>query len=127
MARVMGSARSMYTKDKVQTMRSERKHLKPTKPGVSDKDYQYYLGDLIGAGHLTIEGFNGMKTEIRNPMIGANFTHRQIELITPVLEDRKGERPHMSGYLQSGHPKDPFFRIKGWFNEDGTIRIELVK
>ena len=127
MARVSGSARNMYSKDKVQTMRSERKHLKPMKPGLSDKDYQHCLGDLIGAGHLTIEGFNGMKTEIRNPMIGANFTHRQIELITPILEDRKGERPHMSGYLQSGHPKDPFFRIKGWFNEDGTIRIELVK
>jgi hypothetical protein len=33
----------------------------------------------------------------------------------------------MEGYLSSGHPNDPKFKLKGWFNPDGTIRIELVK
>jgi hypothetical protein len=37
-----------------------------------------------------------------------------------------GERPHMTGYLTSANDNDKQYKLKGWFNEDGTFRIELV-
>ena len=38
-----------------------------------------------------------------------------------------GEMPHITGYLTSASDADKGkYRLKGWFNEDGTIRIELV-
>jgi len=61
-----GTKRNEYTKDKVRNMRSERKTKKAKVAGVSDKDFQYYLGDLIGAGHLKLEGFRKMETDIAN-------------------------------------------------------------
>ena len=129
MATFIGTKRNEYTKDKVRSMRSERKNKKAKCSGVSDKDFQYYLGDLIGAGHLRIEGFNKMETSIEPLAVGAadniistNLTFRSLQ-----IGDRDGTRPHLIGYLASGHPNDPKFKLKGWFNEDGSIRIELVK
>ena len=129
MARVMGTKRSQYLKDDVQRMRSERKTKKAKVAGVNDKDYQYYLGDLIGAGHLTIEGFNKIDTTLEPLSIGStdNVVCTNITFRSLKKGDRDGMRPHLTGYLASGHPKDPFFKLKGWFNEDGSVRIELVK
>jgi len=129
MGTFIGTKRNQYTKDKVRNMRSERKTKKAKVAGVSDKDFQYYLGDLIGAGHLKIEGFNRMETTIEPLAVGAadnivatNLTFRSLQ-----KGDRDGLRPHLTGYLTSGHPNDPHFKLKGWFNEDGSVRIELVK
>jgi hypothetical protein len=36
------------------------------------------------------------------------------------------DRPHFAGYLRSASESDKQYQLKGWFNEDGTIRIELV-
>jgi hypothetical protein len=36
------------------------------------------------------------------------------------------DKPHFSGYLRSASEVDKQYRLKGWFNEDGTIRLELV-
>jgi hypothetical protein len=36
------------------------------------------------------------------------------------------DRPHFDGYLRSASEVDKKYKLKGWFNEDGTIRIELV-
>jgi len=36
------------------------------------------------------------------------------------------DRPHFDGYLRSASEVDKQYRLKGWFNEDGTIRLELV-
>jgi hypothetical protein len=36
------------------------------------------------------------------------------------------DKPHFDGYLRSASEVDKRYKLKGWFNEDGTIRIELV-
>ena len=66
------------------------------------------------------------------PIVQSNGTgsgthiKRQLTFNT-YIENGRQERPHVSGYLSSGHPNDPVFKIKGWFNDDGVLRIELVK
>ncbi len=136
MATFIGTKRNVYTKDKVRTMRSERKRKKALVPGKTDAEYQQSLGDLIGAGHLKIGGFNHLDitTTIDTTPLGQVLGMSKNTLIKHNLQfnsyqhsDREGVRPHMEGYLTSGHPNDPKFKLKGWFNEDGTIRIELVK
>ena len=53
-------------------------------------------------------------------------------VITPIpagdiQKAELGDAPHIRGYLQSASESDPLYHLKGWFNEDGSIRIELVK
>jgi hypothetical protein len=36
------------------------------------------------------------------------------------------DKPHVTGYLTSAHDNDKQYRLKGWFNEDGVLRIEIV-
>ena len=131
MARVAGTKRMMYDKDKVRQMRSERKTKKAKVDGVDDNTYQMCIGDLIGAGHLSIKGFEGLnvKVEPMQNFLGdkATVVEHEVKFKSFQYEDRDGSRPHLDGYLTSGHPNDPKFKLKGWFNEDGTIRIELVK
>ena len=135
----MGTKRNMYSPEKVRNMRSERKTKKAKVDGCDDTTYQHCLGDLIGAGHLKITGFTKMETDITNDtnplanFFGNNITQtgvvikHKIEFESYKHGDRDGVRHHLEGYLSSGHPNDPTFRLKGWFNEDGSIRIELVK
>ena len=131
--RFSGTKRNIYTSEKVRQMRSERKTKKANVDGVSDKMYQHSLGDLIGAGHLVINGFENVNAEItmRAPSVTAGVTggtHIKRQLtFNSFIENGRNERPHVSGYLSSGHPNDPVFKIKGWFNDDGVLRIELVK
>jgi hypothetical protein len=134
--RFAGTKRNTYTSEKVRQMRSERKTKKANVDGVTDAQYQHSLGDLIGAGHLSIMGFNHLDitTTVDTTPLGQALGMSKNTLIKHNLEfnsyqhsDRDGVRPHMEGYLSSGHPNDPRFKLKGWFNEDGTIRIELVK
>lgn len=117
--------RNIYSSDKVRQMRSERKKKKGTIAG-KEQNYQFCLGDLIGAGHLKITGFQHMEKELETGTF-INVTNHTIRFSTHNEADGRGERAHLSGYLSSGHPHDPMFKLKGWFNEDGTIRIELVK
>jgi hypothetical protein len=131
-----GTKRSVYSSEKVREMRSERKTRKASVPGKTDAEYQQALGDLIGAGHLRLVGFNKMeteKTQDTTPLgqslgMGNNIwiTHK-LEFGSYLQTDREGVRPHLEGYLSSGHPNDPKFKLKGWINEDGSVRIELVK
>ena len=128
--RFSGTKRNIYTSEKVRQMRSERKTKKASVDGVSDKMYQHSLGDLIGAGHLLINGFENVNTEISLIQSAGttNGTHVKRQLtFNSYIENGRQERPHVSGYLSSGHPNDPVFKIKGWFNDDGVLRIELVK
>lgn len=136
--RFSGTKRNIYTSEKVRQMRSERKTKKANVDGVSDKMYQHSLGDLIGAGHLMINGFENVNAEITmtqsTPSVNALIagtpggTHIKRQLtFNSFIENGRNERPHVSGYLSSGHPNDPVFKIKGWFNDDGVLRIELVK
>jgi hypothetical protein len=39
-----------------------------------------------------------------------------------------GDAPHIEGYLESASDADNRpYRLKGWFNEDGSVRIEIVQ
>lgn len=134
--RFASTKRNEYSSDKVRKMRSERKLQKAKVDGVTNDVYQQCLGDLIGAGHLSIMGFNHLDitTTVDTTPLGQALGMSKNTLIKHNLQfnsyqhsDRDGVRPHMEGYLSSGHPNDPKFKLKGWFNEDGTIRIELVK
>jgi hypothetical protein len=125
-----GTKRNHYTQVKIQKMRSERKTKKAKVDGVPDSSYIRSMGDLIGAGHLRFVGVSNVniKTEdIILPQPGGKLIKKKIELQKPDRENiGLGEGPDMMGYLASGHPKDPMFQLKGWVNEDGSIRLELV-
>lgn len=124
-----GTTRAVYTQGRIQKMRSERKTKKAKVDGVPDDKYIRSMGDLIGAGHLRFNSMSNVniKTEqivLPHPM---KLIKKTIELQKHDREDLGiGEQPDMVGYLASGHPKDPTFQIKGWINEDGSIRLELV-
>jgi len=134
MARFLGSSRAKYTTDRVKTMRRERVKVKAKKDGVSDLQVQQYLGDLHAAGHMLVNGFKNFKVSEEVPTDNASKL-LQIEGVRKTINveysiyNEKGmnDRPHFSGYLRSASSVDKEYRLKGWFNEDGTIRLELVK
>ena len=124
-----GTKRAAYTQAKIQKMRSERKTKKGKVDGVPNDVYIRSMGDLIGAGHLRF--INVSDISVKNEQIvlphPEKIIKKTIQLSKINYEDKGiGEGPDMMGYLASGHPKDPMFQLKGWINEDGSIRLELV-
>ena len=122
-----GTKRNPYSASKVRKMRSERLLTKAKKEGVSDEQVQHYLGKLQAAGHMRLSGMNSFDAKID----ADTFTpERAIKNTTikfnTILEKGMGEKPHMVGYLTSASDSDKQYKLKGWFNEDGTFRIELV-
>jgi hypothetical protein len=135
MARFAGTKRQQYTSERVRKMRMERALVKAKKDGVSDSQVQHYLGKLQAAGHMRVNGFRSMNVEQK---VDNNDTLSQSLGLAPgVLKSIKLEyqlynpngmddKPHFDGYLRSASEVDKQYRLKGWFNEDGTIRLELV-
>lgn len=124
-----GTKRNHYTQVKIKQMRSERKTKKAKVDGVPDSSYIRSMGDLIGAGHLRFIGVSNVN--IKTEDIVLPHPEKMIKKTVELQKlDREniglGEGPDMMGYLTSGHPKDPMFQLKGWINEDGSIRLELV-
>lgn len=122
-----GTKRKEYTSSRVRKMRLERTLTKAKKDGVSNDQVQHYLGKLQAAGHMRLSGMKSFDTVIDSDI----FTdERVIKTNTikfqTILEKGMGERPHMVGYLTSASDSDSKYKLKGWFNEDGTFRIELV-
>ena len=122
-----GTKRNPYSASKVKKMRSERLLTKAKKEGVSDEQVQHYLGKLQAAGHMRLSGMASFDAKID----ADTFTpERAIKNTTikfnTILEKGMGEKPHMVGYLTSASDSDKQYKLKGWFNEDGTFRIELV-
>lgn len=122
-----GTKRNPYSASKVRKMRSERLLTKAKKEGVSDADVQKYLGKLQAAGHMRLSGMRSFDANIE----ADTFTpERALKTTTikfsAVIEKGMGEKPHMVGYLTSASDIDKKYKLKGWFNEDGTFRIELV-
>ena len=122
-----GTKRNPYSASKVRKMRSERLLTKAKKDGVSDEQVQHYLGKLQAAGHMRLSGMASFDAKID----ADTFTpERAIKNTTikfnTILEKGMGEKPHMVGYLTSASDSDKQYKLKGWFNEDGTFRIELV-
>jgi hypothetical protein len=132
MATFAGTQRAVYTKDKVKKLRAARKTKKPTTSTIiNDTQYQAMLGELKGAGHLTFSQFRKMETDIhRTSPFGLSTKPKVSKTISisydVLMED--GDKPHLSGYLQSAADVDSKpYRVKGWINEDGTLRLEIVK
>ncbi len=132
--RFAGTKRSQYTTERVRKMRMERALVKAKKDGVSDSQVQQYLGQLQAAGHMKVNGFRSMNveqvisTDEFSRALGMNGVTKNIKL-EYQLYNQKGmdDKPHFSGYLRSASESDKQYQLKGWFNEDGTIRLELVK
>jgi len=126
-----GTKRKEYSTERVRKMRMERTLTKAKKDGVSDSQVQHYLGKLQAAGHMKMNGFRSMKVEqdvvkdtITNELGGVTKNIKvEYQLYNQTGMD---DRPHFDGYLRSASEVDKKYKLKGWFNEDGTIRIELV-
>jgi len=122
----------VYTKERVRRLSNSRASAVPKSGDVSKIDnYRHKLGKLLAAGHLKINGFNKMELTLsKTDDIFANSKHifkkHSVEFTTVLQDGSHGDAPHLTGYLESGNEIDSKYRIKGWFNEDGTIRIELV-
>ena len=89
MARFSNTKRNEYTSEKVRSMRSERKNKKPMVDGVSDAKYQICLGDLIGAGHLKINGFQNIESLMETDTF-TNSMSRNIKFKQYTLNDGRG-------------------------------------
>jgi hypothetical protein len=128
--RFAGTKRQQYTTDRVRKMRMERALVKAKKDGVSDSQVQHYLGKLQAAGHMRVNGFKTMKIDSQAMGIGVqpDTAFRKTMNVEFETYNQKGmnDRPHFDGYLRSASEVDKQYKLKGWFNEDGTIRIELV-
>ena len=125
---LIGTKRKAYSSSKVRKMRSERLLTKAKKEGVSDNDVQKYLGKLQAAGHMRLGGMTSfdVKSERSPNELSENNINTTTIKFNTVVEKGMGEKPHMVGYLTSASDSDKQYKLKGWFNEDGTFRIELV-
>ena len=125
----MAGIKNQYNKERVRKMSLERSTKMPPKNYPFDADiYRQALGNLLAAGHLKINGFESMQleTERSGTLSGRTDIQRTLGFRSVLQHAGAGEAPHLSGYLESGNSIDKRYKLKGWFNEDGTIRIELV-
>lgn len=117
--------RKEYSKDKVKQMRVNRNTLRAKDPLVADV-YAQKVGKLRAAGHFNIGGFSSYRKTSSDAVEQGVFNTHLITFRN-FQKNGIGEMPHITGYLTSASDADKGkYRLKGWFNEDGTIRIELV-
>ena len=122
-----GTKRKPYSSSRVRKMRSDRMLIKAKKDGVSNDQVQHYLGKLQAAGHMRLGGMSSFDTKIDADVFSDSKAIKSTTIkFDAIIEKGMGERPHMTGYLTSASDNDKQYKLKGWFNEDGTFRIELV-
>ena len=122
-----GTKRKEYSSARVRKMRSERLLTKAKKDGVSNDQVQHYLGKLQAAGHMRLAGMRSFDTKIDADVFSDGKAIKSTTIkFDAIIEKGMGEKPHMVGYLTSANDSDNRYKLKGWFNEDGTFRIELV-
>ena len=122
-----GTKRNPYSSSKVRKMRSEHMLTKAKKDGVSNDQVQFYLGKLQAAGHMRLSGMSSFDTKIDADVFSDGKAIKSTTIkFDAIIEKGMGEKPHMVGYLTSASDSDKQYKLKGWFNEDGTFRIELV-
>lgn len=118
-----------YSSTKVKELRANRRKLKSngTSPLLTtDAEYQSFLGELKGAGHLMVSGLKGMTTE----PIPNHWTNKEVTKYTLQYEVGKenGDKPHFTGYIQSASNVDTKpYKVNAWLNEGGNIRIEIIE
>jgi hypothetical protein len=124
---LMGTKRKAYSSSKVRKMRSERLLTKAKKEGVTNDQVQHYLGKLQAAGHMRLGGMSSFDAKIDADIFSEGRAIKTTTIkFNTIIEKGMGEKPHMVGYLTSASDVDSKYKLKGWFNEDGTFRIELV-
>ena len=122
-----GTKRKAYSSSRVRKMRSDRMLTKAKKDGVSNDQVQFYLGKLQAAGHMRLGGMKSFDTKIDADVFSDGKAIKSTTIkFDAIIEKGMGEKPHMVGYLTSASDSDKQYKLKGWFNEDGTFRIELV-
>ena len=122
-----GTKRNPYSSSRVRKMRSDRLLTKVKKDGVSNDQVQHYLGKLQAAGHMRVGGMKSFDTKIDTDIFSDGKAIKSTTIkFDAIIEKGMGEKPHMTGYLTSASDMDSKYKLKGWFNEDGTFRIELV-
>jgi hypothetical protein len=117
--------RSEYTPEHIRVTRVNRKLTEPKVEGVPAISYQYALGNLMAMGHGNITGLQELT--IKPDVMDNDRMEINIRYRVRKSYDGLGDMPHIVGYLVSGHPNDPRFRVKMWINDDNTIRIELTQ
>jgi hypothetical protein len=124
---LIGTKRKAYSSSRVRKMRSDRMLTKAKKDGVSNDQVQFYLGKLQAAGHMRLSGMSSFDAKIDADLFNEGRAMKTTTIkFNTILDKGMGERPHMTGYLTSASDNDKQYKLKGWFNEDGTFRIELV-
>ena len=122
-----GTKRKAYSASRVRKMRSERLLTKAKKEGVTNDQVQHYLGKLQAAGHMRLGGMKSFDSKIDADVFSDGKAIKSTTIkFDAIIEKGMGEKPHMVGYLTSASDSDKQYKLKGWFNEDGTFRIELV-
>ena len=122
-----GTKRKAYSASRVRKMRSERLLTKAKKDGVTNDQVQHYLGKLQAAGHMRLRGMSSFDSKIDADVFSDSKAIKSTTIkFDAIIEKGMGEKPHMVGYLTSASDSDKQYKLKGWFNEDGTFRIELV-
>ncbi len=123
-----GTKRNPYSSAKVRKMRSDRMMTRAKKDGVSNDQVQHYLGKLQAAGHMRLHGMSSFDVSLEKTadVFSESVIKKTTIKFTSVLDKGMSDRPHMTGYLTSANDSDNQYKLKGWFNEDGTFRIELV-
>lgn len=125
----MNTKPTKYSSTKVKELRANRRKLKSngTSPILTtDAEYQSFLGELKGAGHLMVSGLKGMTTE----PIPNHWTNKEVTKYTLQYEVVKenGDKPHFTGYIQSASNVDVKpYKVNAWLNEGGNIRIEIIE
>jgi hypothetical protein len=119
-----------YTKQDVKNLRGKRRFV--TSNGTSDviktdADYRAFLGELKGAGHLTIGGFESLKIQTHPSIMGTGYKEVELKFIIPI-KSGSNDKPHFTGYIQSAADVDSQrYTVRAWVNEGGSIRLEIVK
>ena len=126
--KVKGLGRAIYSKDKVKQLRKNRMSLKAKDSNVQDM-YIRKVGELRAAGHMVVKGFKKLiKSEHAEYGIDNGKIYETSVSFRTLQKNGFGDAPHISGYLESASDADNRpYRLKGWFNEDGSVRIEIVQ
>jgi len=126
--KLAGLKRNTYSKDKVKQLRKTRMSLKAKDSNVQDM-YIRKVGELRAAGHMVVKGFRKLIKSEHNELAFDKGKIYETQLTFQTLQKNGvGEAPHIEGYLESASDADKGkYRLKGWFNEDGSIRIEIVQ
>lgn len=126
--RLAGLRRGVYSKDSVKKLRKDRMSLKAKDP-IKQSEYIRKVGELRAAGHMVVKGFRRLiKSENGELGIDKGKIYETQLTYQTLQKNGVGEAPHIEGYLESASDADKGkYRLKGWFNEDGSIRIEIVQ